>query len=384
MDTDAQPAPITTADAPFDDPTDSVDLVIRTANRVDFFVLSALLSLRSSSSFFRQILPRNADTEEREGFREGFPVLEVEEDSDTFRTILLLCYPYVAPEIQSVQQFRAVGVALDKYRMDCAMERFVQAVLASAMISKQPLRVFAVAVANGWKKLGEAAARNILATPFSQAISDVEELNEISTHNLLRLEEYHVQCGYAAQIRIRGGSLSWLRGKTSSLFFLHRTPHCRWCGVWNNLFDLGYADAPLLRGHAWLTDTYFGLVNSKLVSVPWPQVALDDDIVDQTIFASTRECEGQWEEMAGSQIRCFGKIVAEEIDKRVSKVPLNIEWPNEHQNEKDGSWDVIWKVFGRKSGSLLRLPPCNLSASIASGAAKLHKFRQKFSHQESL
>lgn len=379
MDTDAQQAPITTADAPFDDPTDSVDLVIRTANRVDFFVLSALLSLRSPSSFFRQVLRGNIDTEERE----GFPVLEVEEDSDTFRTILLLCYPYLAPEIQSVQQFRAVGVALDKYRMDRAMERFVQAVFASAIISEQPFRVFAVAVANGWRKLGEAAARNILATPFSQAISDVEELNEISARNLLRLQNYHVRCGYTAQIRVRTGSLSWLRGKTSGLFFLHKTPHCRWCRAWNSVFDLGYADATLLRGHAWLTDTYFGLVNMKLLSVPWPQVALDDDILDQTIFASTKECGGQWDEMAGSQIRRFGKIVAEEIDKRVSKVPLNIEWPNKHQN-KDGSWYLIWKVSKMESGSLLRLPPCDLSGSIASGAAKLRKFRQKYNYHESL
>ncbi|KAK0500987.1 hypothetical protein EDD18DRAFT_1101953 [Armillaria luteobubalina] len=252
--TDAKYTLITTSDAPFDDPTDSVDLV----------------------------LPGNIDTE----VREGFPVLEVEEDSDTFRTILLLCYPYIAPEIQSV---------------------------------------FAVAVANGWKKLGEAAARNILARPFNQAISDVEELNEISTCNLLHLQNYHVWCGYAAQIRIRTGSLSWLRRKTSGLFFLHKTPHCQWCRAWNSIFDLGYADATLLHGHAWLTDTYFGLVNMKLLSVPWPQVALDDDILDQTIFASTKECGGQWDEMAGSQICRFGKIVAEEIDKQVSKVPLNIE-----------------------------------------------------------
>ncbi|KAK0185131.1 hypothetical protein F5146DRAFT_987259 [Armillaria mellea] len=197
MNVDAQRAPITTADVPFNDPADSVDLVIRTADNVDFFVLSALLSLRSPSSFFRQVFPGNVDTEERD----GFPVLEVEEDSVTFRTILLLCYPYVAPEIQSIQEFRAVGVALERYRMDRAMERFVQAVLVSAMISEQPLRVFAVAVANGWKKLGEAAARNTLATPLNRAISDVEELNEISAHHLYRLQDYHARCGKAAQIQ---------------------------------------------------------------------------------------------------------------------------------------------------------------------------------------
>ncbi|KAK0434785.1 hypothetical protein EV421DRAFT_1909086 [Armillaria borealis] len=340
MDTGPQHVPITTADAPFDDPTDSVDLVIRTADRVDFFVLSALLSLQSPSSFFRQVLPGNIDTEERD----GFPVLEVEEDSDTFRTILLFCYPYVAPEtrMESVLKFRAVGVTLDKYRMDRAMERFVQAGLASSMISEQPLRVFAVAVANGWKKLGEAAARNILATPFSQAISDVEELNEISARNFHRLEEYHMRCGKAAQIQVRRGSLSWLRGKTTGLFFLQKAPHY----------------AALLRGHAWLTDTYFQL-----------------------------ECGGEWNEFAGSQIRRFGKIVAEEIGMRVSKVRLDVEWPNKHHNEKDGTWDLIKirKVFGMNSRGPLRSPPCNLFGSIARGGAKLRKFnREKPNHYESL
>ncbi len=250
--------------------------------------------------------------------RDGFPVLEVEDDSDTFRTILLFCYPYIAPEMESVQKFRAVGEALDKYRMDRAMERFVQAVLASSMISEQPLRVFAVAVANGWKTLGEAAARNILATPFNQAISDVEELNELSARNLLRLEEYHVRCGKAAQIQVRRDSLPWLRRKTSGLLFLQKTPYCQWCGGPNRFFDLGYANAESLCGHAWLTYTYFQLVNTKLLSEPWPQVALDDHIIDQTIFASTKECGGQWEKIAGSQVRRLGKIVGGGGDRQAN------------------------------------------------------------------
>lgn len=150
---------------------------------------------------------------------------------------------------------------------------------------------------------------------------------------------------------------------------------------------MGYADAALLRGHAWLTDTYFQLVNTKLLSEPWPQVALDDHIIDQTIFASIKECGGEWNEFAGSQIRRFGKIVAEEIDRRVSKVRLDVEWPNKHHNEKDGTWDLIKirKVFEMKSRSPLRSPPCNLFGSIARGGAKLRKFnRQKPNHYKSL
>ena len=88
-----QPRNITTADAPFNDPTDSVDLVIRTADNVDFFVLSGLLSLKSPSSFFRHALQNNRDTEERD----GLPILRVKEDSATFRFILLLCIHTLLP-----------------------------------------------------------------------------------------------------------------------------------------------------------------------------------------------------------------------------------------------------------------------------------------------
>ncbi len=84
-----KPLVITTADAPFHDPADSVDLVIRTADNVDFFVLSGLLSLRSPSSYFRHVLQGNRYTEEKD----GFPVFRVEELSTTLRFILLLCYP---------------------------------------------------------------------------------------------------------------------------------------------------------------------------------------------------------------------------------------------------------------------------------------------------
>ncbi|KAK0466011.1 uncharacterized protein EV420DRAFT_1759288 [Desarmillaria tabescens] len=317
----------TTADAPFNDPTDSVDLVIRTADNVDFFVLSALLSLRSPSSFFRQVLQGNKHTEERD----GFPVLEVKENSDILRTILLFCYPYATPEIKSVKQILELGMALDKYCMDHAMERFIAAVLASSVISEQPLRVFALAVANEWKEMGEAAARKTLAIPgpLNRAISDVEELSEISARHLYRLQDYHMRCGKAAQIQAGTvAPLPWLDGKSSGLLFLrnnHNAYGCRWC---NNVVQIVASTKHAnFYGHPWLNDTYFPLVNAKVLSEPLPQVALDDRIVDQAVLASTKQCgRDQWAEIADSQIRLFGKIVAEEIERRISEVPLDIEW----------------------------------------------------------
>ncbi|KAK0455607.1 uncharacterized protein EV420DRAFT_552502 [Desarmillaria tabescens] len=315
MDIDALPAPITTADAPFDDLADNADLVIRTDDNVDFFVLSALLSLGSPSSFFHQVLQGNKHTEERD----GLPVLRVEEDSDTFRDILLFCYPYATPKIGSIEQFMEVGMALNKYCMDLATERFIQTVLVSSVISEQPFRVFALAVANGWKEIGEAAARNTLSMPLNQVVSDIEELGVISARHRYRLQDYHVRCGKAAQIRAgMGVSLPWLDQKTSGLTFLRRDSVCPWCC--SGIRFVAYGDSgERLYSHGWLVDTYFQLVNAKLLLEPWPQVALDDHIIDQTIVASNKQCGAHWNSIAGSQILRLGKIVAEEIDRRISK-----------------------------------------------------------------
>ncbi|KAK0434789.1 hypothetical protein EV421DRAFT_1909090 [Armillaria borealis] len=323
----ARPSPITTADAPFNDPTNNVnvdrgDLVIRTADNVDFFVLGALLSLQSPSSFFHHALKDRQHTEERQ----GYPVLGVKEDSQTFRDILLFCYPYVAPKIETAKQIQEVGMALDKYCMDRAMEKFVQAVLASSVISEQPLRVFALAVANGWKEIGEAAARNTLAMPLSQAISDVEESNIITARHLYRLLDYHARCGKAAQIPMQGGTFT-LGKKTSGLTFLHHYVriggvNCQWCGK-----EIRYVAELGGYGHPWINKTYFPLVNSKLLLEPRPQIALDNDIIAHAIYASIQECSmGSWALAACSQIHRLGEIVAEEIDRRISEVPLDIEW----------------------------------------------------------
>ncbi|KAK0479715.1 hypothetical protein IW261DRAFT_151067 [Armillaria novae-zelandiae] len=189
-----QPRIMTTSDAPFNDPTDSVDLVIRTAANVDFFVLGGLLSLKSPSSFFRSVLA-NQHTEERD----GLPVLDVKEDSETFRIILLLCYPYTPPEVKSVEQLITVGKALDKYYMDHAMQRFLQISNIPSLITEQPLRVFVQAITNGWKELGEAAAK--LYTPLDSELES-EDLRCIDALQYVRLRDYHCSGRHVGDIAI--------------------------------------------------------------------------------------------------------------------------------------------------------------------------------------
>ncbi|KAK0234111.1 hypothetical protein IW262DRAFT_1334416 [Armillaria fumosa] len=306
---------MTIADALFDDPTDSVDLVVRTADSVDFYVHSVLLSLKSPSSFFRHVLKNGQHTEEKD----GFPVLGVEEDSDTFRTILLLCYPDVAPpEIKSIDQIKAVKAALDKYCMDRAQEKFVQLVIASSLMKEQALRIFAHAIANGWRVLGEAAAKNTLTFPLEDPEVELEDLNYINTLQYVRLQNYHRKCRTAVQVVFSHSSAApWLGGKESKLPFLHEesNPKCRWCGGSLEWFSL-----PGFYIHYWFS-RYLAQMKAEMLRRPCPAIALDDVIIADAVTRSVSNCSNEeWKKIATSQIRLCGKYLMEEIDKQISQV----------------------------------------------------------------
>ncbi|KAK0500999.1 hypothetical protein EDD18DRAFT_1348439 [Armillaria luteobubalina] len=311
---------IRTAGPPFNDPTDCVDLVIRTADNVDFFVLSGLLSLRSPSSFFRHFLKNNQNAEERD----GFPVLKVEEDSNTFHTILLLCYPNVAPQIKSVEQIVSVKKALDKYRMDHILELFVQMVIASPLMKEQALRIFAHAVFNGWRTWGEAAAKDALAIPLDDPGVELENMDYIDTLQYLSLRDYRRECRRVAQdMLLHPNTAPWLEGKASELLFLHdNTNRCRWCG---SFLDF-WLSSPPFRTHPWVTE-YLIAVKTEMLRRPRPEIALDAIITADAVTKSVSQCpKEEWKKIAVSQIHLCGKLLMEELNRQILQVPLDIDW----------------------------------------------------------
>ncbi|KAK0463320.1 hypothetical protein IW261DRAFT_1427831 [Armillaria novae-zelandiae] len=311
---------MTIADAPFDDPTDNADLVIRTSDNVDFYVLSALLSLKSPSSFFRHVLKNSQHTEEKD----GFPVLEVMEDSGTFRTILLLCYPDDAPQIKSVEQIGAVKTALDKYCMDHAQERFMQMVTASSLMKEHALRIFVLALARGWRVLGEIAAKSTFTNPLDEPEAELEELGCINALQYVQLRNYRRECRRV--IRDMLNAAPWLEDKASQLLFPYELSGlfkkmCRWCGAGS-----GEWIEPVFYTHPWFKD-YLKTVKAEMLLRPCTATALDDLIIANAVTKSISECSSEeWKKIALSQVRLCGKFLMEEIDRQISQVPLNIDW----------------------------------------------------------
>ncbi|KAK0479719.1 hypothetical protein IW261DRAFT_1419801 [Armillaria novae-zelandiae] len=283
-----------------------------------------LLSLKSPSSFFRHVLKNSQHTEEKD----GFPVLEVMEDSDTFCTILYLCYPDVAaPEIKSIDQIKAVKAALDKYCMDRAQEKFTQAVIASSLMKEQALRMFAHAIANGWRVLGEAAAKSTLAIPLEDPEVELEDLNYINTLQYVRLRNYHRKCRLAVQVVFSNPrAVPWLEGKESELLFVHDPSRnqCQWCGA---VLEYDYSDSsPRCYTHRWFPD-YVDRVKAEVLRRPCSEIALDDVIIAHAVSRSVYNCSNEeWKKIAASQVRLGGKYLMEKIDRQISQVPLNIDW----------------------------------------------------------
>ncbi|KAK0479755.1 hypothetical protein IW261DRAFT_1419816 [Armillaria novae-zelandiae] len=151
-----RPPIITTADAPFHDPTDSVDLIIRTADNVASSSLvvcyCCILHRRSSATFYKAT---------------------VEELSTTFRVILLLCYPNDQPgSIKTTEDVSVIGDALERYCMDYTIERFERIMSTSALIRDQVLQLFVLGIRKGERNLGKAAAKNTLFVPLNKEESE--------------------------------------------------------------------------------------------------------------------------------------------------------------------------------------------------------------------
>ncbi len=203
--------------------------------------------------------------------------------------------------------------------MDHAWKRFVQVVITSSLIKEQALRIFAHTVANGWKELGDAAAKDTLNVPLDSEV-ELEDLRCIDALQYVRLRDYHRRCGKPALAAMSGKQIRmpWLKGHVSELLFLRSdSTHRRQCGRQRRDIKV---DQTLYYTHSWFF-RYLATVKTDVLLRPCSEIALDDNIIFEAAMDSISECNPNgWTNIASGQIRQFAKLLAEEIDRMISQV----------------------------------------------------------------
>lgn len=193
--------PLRHTDAPHPFDLTSADLILRTADLVDFHVHSQVLSL--ASPFFASMLalpqpPKvtSPSTNDAGAASKDVPVVPVSEDSKALELLLRLVYPMPKPhaQMEDAQMMVPALLAATKYDMALPIETMSERLLA--IIPKSPLQVWAAACRTGLESVARQAAEALKAsrTPSSaEVLSFMDELGDmsgISAGDYYRLKQF--------------------------------------------------------------------------------------------------------------------------------------------------------------------------------------------------
>ncbi|KAK0203651.1 hypothetical protein DFS33DRAFT_818871 [Desarmillaria ectypa] len=311
---------MTIASAPFDVVEDA-DVILRSSDNVEFFVLKAFLSF--ASSFFKHMFSDGNPDE----IKNGLPVAPVVETAKIIRILLLFCYPGEPPLLENVHEVRELYDVISKYCMDSVGKRMQNSLLKSPLILQEPVRLFAISVHYGWREVCETAAKNTLFHPASDHPS-IKELGLITGLDYRRLLDYHTRCGAAAEAIVRRTSSSsssrhnmYWRGipEPSSSWWCAGSPCCsdaRSSGCW-----VSVALWKEYHVHLWLM-RYFEDVAEKLKERPRGKTVMDDDIVNRLLNSiSCASCKATMI----TEMHILTDRLSFEVEKVISQVPLELD-----------------------------------------------------------
>jgi len=192
------------ASPPFDKP--SADLILRSSDLVDFRVHTCILKHVSSvfNDMFLFPQPNSRADRRRSGsfsdsgagaqpYKNGLPLVPVQEASDVLGQLLRICYPVPNPSLDKFDTLSPVLAAAVKYAMDDILPVLQEDLRRFARSS--PIRSYCLAVHYGFASEAQVAAQACLAFPMSTLhASDVPELRYIDARALLKLLRYHERC----------------------------------------------------------------------------------------------------------------------------------------------------------------------------------------------
>ncbi|KAI0717988.1 hypothetical protein C8T65DRAFT_99335 [Cerioporus squamosus] len=164
----------------------SADIVLRSADLVDFLVHSHILIV--ASSFFETMLSLPQTPSQDAHNVDGRPLVEVAEDSATLETLLLICYPVEKEEVsRTVSETERSLRAAMKYEMPLPSAILTKDLRTAA--SSTPLPVWAAASRLNLESVARHAAGFTLKQKLTFPALDM--LEGVSAADYFRLRQFH-------------------------------------------------------------------------------------------------------------------------------------------------------------------------------------------------
>jgi hypothetical protein len=184
-----------TAQAPFDNP--ECDIILRSADGVDFHVFKIILSLVSTVFQGMFTLPQDMSQSDVS----SVPIIPMTESSKTLKSLLLLCYPAATPTFSSLEDAKAVLEAARKYDMGEALGR-ARDIVFTHFLPTDSLGLYALSCMFGWRQHSQMAAARTLEInlkDLGRLGNEFTGMRDISAFDYHKLLIYHHECGIAAR-----------------------------------------------------------------------------------------------------------------------------------------------------------------------------------------
>ena len=182
------------ARSPFDPASHTPDVILRSSDNVDFYVMKTFLAFSSPDVFAPMFTLPQAQHDIPSP--SGLHIVPVAEDSKPLRILLLYCYPLdLQDEANDIEDIARAVFAARKYAMDFAATRIEKMFHSKALslLDANPLHIYAVACRYGFEELGRAAARETLEIPPSRLLPS-PELKHITGMDMYWLMQYRHRC----------------------------------------------------------------------------------------------------------------------------------------------------------------------------------------------
>ncbi|KAF7798742.1 hypothetical protein EIP86_009967 [Pleurotus ostreatoroseus] len=176
---------------------DDADIVLRSSDGVDFHVHRMVLILASPTlqSLFTVPQPTYTTPDSSEMTKDGKPIVDMHgEDAQTLEAVLREWYPSMESiAYQDLSIVVKVLVMSSKFDMKGIAERMESVLQKKSFLTKDPLRVYAIASRFGLRQAAEAAAKESLLHPAipAKCPEDYETMSAADHHKLLA---YRARC----------------------------------------------------------------------------------------------------------------------------------------------------------------------------------------------